>query len=183
MTTSAGHGAEVYGLMAEFVSPEDLLEATRGAYERGYRMMEAYTPFPVEGLAEALGFTRNRVPRVVFAGGLVGGCLGFFMQWYSAVIDYPINIAGRPLNSWPAFIPITFEMTVLGAALAAVVGMLTMNGLPRPYHPVFNVPDFALASNNRFFLSIQTRDPLFEAEATVAMLGEFHPKSITPIPH
>jgi hypothetical protein len=183
MTPRPREVVQVYGLMAEFGGPEELLEATRGAYERGYRMMEAYTPFPVEGLAEALGFTRNRVPAVVFTGGLVGGFLGFFMQWYSAVMDYPINVGGRPLNSWPAFIPITFEMTVLGAALAAVVGMLLMNGLPRPYHPVFNVPDFALASNDRFFLSIQARDPLFEPEATFRMLSEFHPRTINPIPH
>ena len=115
---------EVYGLMAEFEHPEDLIEATRGAYEQGYRMMEAYTPFPVEGLAEALGFYRNRVPRTVLLGGVIGGFLGYFMQWYSAVIDYPINVGGRPLHSWPAFIPVTFETTVLGAALAAVVGML-----------------------------------------------------------
>jgi hypothetical protein len=175
--------SDVYGLMAEFESPDDLLEATRGAYERGYRMMEAYTPFPVEGLAEALGFHRNQVPRTVFTGGLIGGFLGFFMQWYSAVVNYPINVGGRPLNSWPAFIPVTFEMTVLGAALAAVVGTLAMNGLPRPYHPVFNVPGFELASNNRFFLSIQARDPLFDPEATFRVLEEFRAKIITVVPH
>ena len=121
----------IYGLMAEFESPEDLIEATRGAYDQGYRMMEAYTPFPVEGLAEALGFHSNRVPRTVLLGGLVGGLSGYFMQWYSAVIAYPLNVGGRPLHSWPAFIPVTFELTVLGASLAAVVGMLAMNGLPR----------------------------------------------------
>ena len=126
--------------MAEFDSPEAVVEATRHAYERGYRMMEAYTPFPVEGLAEALGFRHNKIPAVVLIGGIVGGLGGFFMQWYSAVLSYPIDVGGRPFNSWPAFIPITFEMTVLFAALAAVFGMLGLNGLPRPHHPVFNVP-------------------------------------------
>jgi hypothetical protein len=174
---------EIYGLMAEFESPEDLIEATQGAYDRGYRMMEAYTPFPVEGVAEALGFHRNRVPRTVFAGGVIGGLTGYFMQWYSAVIDYPLNVGGRPLHSWPAFIPVTFEMTVLGAALTAVVGMLAMNGLPRLHHPVFNAPGFVLASNDRFFLSIQARDPLFEPAATRELLATFHPKVISVVPH
>lgn len=161
MSTVHPESAELYGLMAEFDSPDEVVKAARAVHDRGYRLMEAYTPFPVEGLAEAIGYHRDRVPGVVLTGGLVGGFLGFFMQWYSAVIDYPINVAGRPLNSWPAFIPITFEMTVLGAALAAVFGMLAMNGLPRPHHPVFNVPGFVLATNDRFFLSIQARDPLF----------------------
>ena len=127
----------LYGLIAEFTEPEALVRATRDAYTRGYRMMEAYTPFPVEGLADALGFHRNFMAAIVFAGGFLGGTLGFFMQWYSAVVSFPIDVAGRPLNSWPSFIPITFEMTVLGAALAAVFGMLGLNGLPRPHHPVF----------------------------------------------
>ncbi len=182
MTATTREETPIYGLMAEFETPDDLIEAARGAYERGYRMMEAYTPFPIDGVAEAIGYERNRVAGVVFAGGLFGGLAGFFMQWYSAVIDYPINVGGRPLNSWPAFIPITFEMTVLGAALAAVLGMLAMNGLPRPYHPVFNVPGFVLASDNRFFLSIQARDPLFDAEETPRMLIEFQPTTISPIP-
>jgi hypothetical protein len=173
----------IYGLMAEFESPEDLIEATRGAYDEGYRMMEAYTPFPVEGLAEALGFHRNRVPRIVLIGGVIGGLSGYFMQWYSAVISYPLNVGGRPLHSWPAFIPVTFELTVLGASLAAVVGMLAMNGLPRPHHPVFNVPGFVLASNDRFFLSIQARDPRFDPATTREFLATFHPKVISVVPH
>jgi hypothetical protein len=168
--------------MAEFDRPDDLLAATRRAYEQGYRMMEAYTPFPVEGLAEALGFRHNRIAAIVLIGGLVGGLGGFFMQWYSAVVSFPLNIGGRPFNSWPAFIPITFEMTVLVAALSAVFGMLGLNGLPRPHHPVFNVPSFALASRNRFFLCLQARDPLFDAEGTRRFLEEFRPRAISMVP-
>lgn len=182
MSTHVAGAKRIYGIMAAFDSPDEILAAARGSYEQGYRMMEAYTPFPVEGLAEALGYERNRVPAVVFAGGLVGGLLGFFMQWFAAVVNYPINVGGRPLNSWPAFVPITFEMTVLGGALAAVVGVLAMNGLPRLHHPVFGVPEFALASNDRFFLSIQARDPLFDLDATHRMLSEFHPKVISVVP-
>ena len=174
----------IYGLMAEFESPEDLVEATRGAYDQGYRMMEAYTPFPVEGLAEALGFHRNRVPRIVLIGGVIGGLARFL---HAVVLGgrshYPLNVGGRPLHSWPAFIPITFELTVLGASLAAVVGMLAMNGLPRPHHPVFNVPGFVLASNDRFFLSIQARDPRFDPATTREFLATFHPKVISVVPH
>jgi hypothetical protein len=171
-----------YGMMAEFDDPEHLVEATRHAYERGYRMMEAYTPFPVEGLADALGFRHNKIPAVVLIGGIVGGLGGFFMQWYSATLSYPIIVGGRPFNSWPAFIPITFEMTVLFASLAAVFGMLGLNGLPRPHHPVFNVPDFVLASRNRFFLCIQARDPKFELEAVRRFLEEHHPRAISEVP-
>jgi hypothetical protein len=178
----AARGSEVYGLLAEFATPDDVLQATRRAYGHGFRMMEAYTPFPVEGLAEALGFHHNRIPAVVFIGGLLGGLGGFFMQWFSAVVHFPLNVGGRPLNSWPAFIPITFEMTVLVAALAAVLGMLGLNGLPRPHHPVFNVPGFALASRNRFFLCLQARDPLFDVDGTRRFLEEQHPKEISLVP-
>jgi Protein of unknown function (DUF3341) len=171
-----------YGLMAEFDRSDDLVEATRRAYAHGYRMMEAYTPFPVDGLAEALGFRHNGIAAVVFLGGVVGGLSGFFMQWFSAVIHYPIDVGGRPLNSWPAFIPITFEMTVLFAALSAVFGMLGLNGLPRPHHPVFNEPRFALASRSRFFLCLQARDPLFDVEGTRAFLHESKPKAISVVP-
>ena len=179
----AEHPGGPYGLMAEFDHPEDLVEATRHAYERGYRMMEAYTPFPVHGLPDALGFEHNKIPAVVLIGGIVGGLSGFFMQYYSAVLSYPIDVGGRPFNSWPAFIPITFEMTVLFAALAAVFGMLGLNGLPRPHHPVFNAPNFALASRNRFFLCIQSRDPMFEIEAVRQFLQEHHPRAINEVPY
>jgi hypothetical protein len=172
----------MYGLIAEFDRPEDLLQATRQAYGRGYRVMEAYTPFAIDGLAEALGFHRNRIPEIVFLGGLLGGIGGYFMQWYSAVVSFPIDVGGRPLHSWPSFIPITFEMTVLGAALAAVLGMLGLNGLPRPHHPVFGVPRFVLATRNRFFLCLLARDPLFETASAQRFLEEQQPKSISVVP-
>jgi hypothetical protein len=174
--------AKVYGLLAEFDQPDRLVAASRGAFERGYRMIEAYTPFPVEGLAEAIGYHRNRVAPIVFWGGVAGGIGGFFMQWYSAVVSFPIDVGGRPLNSWPSFIPITFEMTVLVAALAAVFAMLAQNGLPRPHHPLFNVDRFALASRDRFFLCIQARDPLYDADTARRFLEELKPKSIAIVP-
>lgn len=179
----AHHPTGPYGIIAEFDHPEDVIEAARHAYDRGYRLMEAYTPFPVHGLPDALGFKHNKIPAVVLIGGIVGGLGGFFMQYYSAVLSYPIDVGGRPFNSWPAFIPITFEMTVLFAALAAVFGMLGLNGLPRPHHPVFNAPNFALASRNRFFLCIQARDPLFEAEAVRQVLSEHHPIAVNEVPY
>jgi hypothetical protein len=171
----------LYGLMAEFLRPEQIVEAAQKAYAEGYRSMDAYSPLPVDGLAEAIGFKRNRMAAIVLAGGLLGGLGAFFMQWYSAVIDYPIIIGGRPYNSWPAFIPITFELTILGAATAAVLGMLGLNGLPRPHHPVFNVPSFALASRSRFFLCILANDPKFDPDRTRQFLQELDPKDISRV--
>jgi len=155
----------LYGFMAEFEQPEELLNAARAAFKAGYRKMDAYSPFPVEGVAEALGFEHTRVPLVVLIGGITGGAVAYGMQYYSAVWDYPLNIGGRPLHSWPSFIPITFELTVLFAAFAAVFGMLLMNGLPKPYHPVFNVPKFKLASQTRFFLCLRATDAQFGEKA------------------
>ena len=148
----------LYGVMAEFASAERLLAATRQARAAGYVHIDAYSPFPVEGLAEATGFRRNWVPAIVLGGGLAGGVGGYFMQWYSAVLSYPFNSGGKPPHSWPEFIPVTFELTVLVAALAGVIGMLALNGLPRLYHPVFNVREFDLASRNRFFLCLRHAD-------------------------
>jgi Protein of unknown function (DUF3341) len=168
----------LHGLMAEFDSPSDLLNAARRAHEEGYRRMDAYSPFPVHGLAEAIGFKRTLVPLLVFLGGAVGGIGGYALQYWISAIDYPINVGGRPLHSWPAFIPVTFELTVLVAALAAVLGMLALNGLPRPYHPVFNVPAFELATRNRFFLCIEAADPRFDGGQTKRFLESLKPQAI-----
>jgi hypothetical protein len=171
----------IYGLLAEFAGPEELLEATRQAYAEGYRKMDAYSPFPVEGLAEVFNFRNTGLPLIVLAGGILGAGIGFSLQYYSAVIDYPLNVGGRPFNSWPAFIPITFELTILVAAFFAVLGMLALNGLPMPYHPVFNMPRFELASRDRFFLSIESTDPLFDLELTRRFLEDLHALEVTEV--
>jgi hypothetical protein len=168
--------SRLWGLMVEFDNPEDLLAAARGAYEAGYRKMDAYSPMPIHGLAEAIGFQRDRLPLLVLIGGLVGCGTAFFMLWYVETYVYPMNVGGRPYNSWPSFIPITFEVTILFAAITAVLGMLALNGLPTPYHPVFNVRRFALASRHRFFLCIEASDPKFDPVATRRFLEGTHSK-------
>jgi hypothetical protein len=171
----------LYGLLAEFDAPEDLVSAAERAYADGYRRLDAYTPFPVHGLAEAIGFHTNRLPLLVLIGGILGAGAGFFSQYWAAVIDYPLNVGGRPFNSWPAFVPITFEVTILVAALTAVLGMLALNGLPQPYHPVFNAPRFALATRDRFFLCIEATDPRFDPEATRMFMEGLGAKEVTDV--
>jgi hypothetical protein len=162
----------LYGIMAEFDSPTALVAAARRTYAEGYRRINGYSPYPIEELTEAIGFTRTSLPLIVLLGGIVGGLGGFFMQYWMAVIDYPLNVGGKPFNSWPAFIPITFECTVLVASFAAVLGMLMLNKLPQPYHPVFNARNFALATRDKFFLVIEANDPKFKhVEATRFMKG------------
>ena len=173
----------IYGLMAEFDTPEDLLAAAKRAHAQGYRRMDAYTPFPVEGLSEAIGFHHTWLPLLVLIAGILGAIVGFASQYYATVIDYPLNVGGRPLNSWPSYIPITFEVTILFAALTAVVGMIALNRLPMPYHPVFNVPRFALASRDRFFLCIEATDSLFDREATRRFLQGLKPGEVSEVAH
>ncbi len=172
----------VYGLMAEFETPDQLLAAARRAYQAGYRKMDAYSPFPIEELAEAIGFHKNAVAPIVLAGAILGGLTGFFLQYLIAVYDYPLDIGGRPLNSWPSFIPITFELTVLFGAFSALLGMLALNGLPQPYHPVFNAPGFTRASQNRFFLCIESADPGFDAGKTGEFLRGLAAHEVSEVP-
>jgi hypothetical protein len=172
----------IYGLMAEFDTPTDLVEAARRTHAAGYQKIDAYSPFPVEELAEAIGFHRNSVPLVVLVGGLLGGLSGYLMQYWIAAISYPVNIGGRPFNSWPSFIVVTFEMTILFAGIAAVFGMLALNGLPMPYHPVFNVPRFAFATKDRFFLIIFSSDKKYDPVDTRRFLESLHPRSLSEVP-
>ena len=173
----------IYGVIAEFDSPTALVAAARAAREKGYRKLDAYSPFPIEELSDALHLHHNKLPLIVLIGGIVGGTLGYLLQYWVTVVSYPINVGGRPLHSWPAYIVITFEMTILLASLSAVLGLLGLCGLPTPYHPTFNVPRFALASRNRFFLCIEATDPLFDHDGTCQFLETLEPREVSEVAH
>jgi Protein of unknown function (DUF3341) len=173
----------IYGVMAEFDNPTALVNAARAARERGYRKLDAYSPFPIEELSEALHLHKNRLPLIVLIGGIVGGSLGYLLQYYVTVWHFPINVAGRPLHSWPAYIVITFEMTILIAAISCVLGLLALCGLPMPYHPTFNVPRFVLASRNRFFLCIESIDPMFDHDDACRFLETLEPREVSEVAH
>ena len=171
-----------YGLLAEFDSPTSLVKAAERTRDAGYKKIDAYSPLPVEGLAEAIGFHHDLVPLVTLIGAIIGGATGYLMQYWINVINYPINIGGKPFHSWPAFIVVTFEMTILFGGISAVFGMLALNGLPMPYHPVFNVPRFAFASKDRFFLIVFASDKKYDDEKTRQFLEGLNPKMLTEVP-
>jgi Protein of unknown function (DUF3341) len=179
---NSNSGSDVYGLMAEFDSAQELLDAAHKTHRAGYEKMEAYSPYPVEGLAEAIGFHKNRVALVVLIGGLIGGLSAYALQYWVAVITYPTNIGGRPYHSWPSFIIVTFELTILFGGLSSAIGMLALNGLPMPYHPVFNIAEFAKATENKFFLVVEATDPKFDAAGTRAFLSGLSPRMIAEVP-
>jgi hypothetical protein len=172
----------IYGMMAEFDTPTHLVEAARSVAAAGYKKFDAFSPFPIEELADAVGFHRNGVPLVVLIGGILGCITGYAMQYWIAVISYPVNVGGRPYHSWPSFIVVTFELTILFAGLSAVFGMLALNGLPMPYHPVFNVPRFAFATRDRFFLIIFYSDAKYEGAATRRFLEGLAPRYVSEVP-
>lgn len=168
--------------MAEFDNTADLIEAAHRARAAGYKQMDAYSPFPVEGLSEAVGFPHTKLPAIVLAGGLFGLAGGFFLQYYPNVLGFPLDIGGKPFDSWPSFVPIAYELTILCAGIACVFGMIVLNGLPMPYHPVFNIPRFELASQDRFFLCIKSKDPKFSLEETKHFLEEQRAREVNIVP-
>ena len=173
----------LYGLLAEFDSSTDLVWAAKAAYSAGYRKMDTYSPFPIEEASEAIGFHKSRVPLIVLLGGMLGGLSGFALQYWINVISYPLNIGGKPYNSWPAFIVPTFEMTILFAGLSGVFGMFALNGLPMPYHPLFNVDRFAGVNRDKFFLCVEAVDPKFDVVETYKFMQSLQPLSISEVPH
>ncbi len=171
----------LYGVMAEFASVEGLLKAARQVRDAGYRTIDAFTPFPIQDLPDAMGWRRTRMPLIVLTGAIIGGCTGYFLQWYSAVIDYPLNIGGRPLHSWPSFIPLTFELSVLGGAVFGVVGLIVLNRLPQPYHPSANAPGFDRATRDRFFLVVESRDDTFDRVRCRELLETLDPVRVSEV--
>lgn len=173
----------IYGLMAEFHTPTEIVAAAHHVHEAGYRKVDAYTPYPIEEVSEALELHHSPLPKLVLAGGILGCLVGYGLQYWSSVIEYPMNIGGRPFNSWVSFIPATFETTILFAAGTAVLGMLALNGLPEPYHPVFNVPSFALATRDKFFICIEATDPKFDRTGTRKFLESLGTTEVYEVEH
>jgi hypothetical protein len=173
--------ADIYGIAAEFDNPTELLKATKAVYEEGYRDMDAYSPFPIEEVFEALPNKFNWIPYIVLAGGLIGAFSGYMLEYYAAAVSYPLNIGGRPLVSWPAFIPPAYETTILLASLSAVVSMLALNGFPRPYHPIFNTPNFDLASQEKFFLCVESTDPKYDKERTKSFMESLGARQVSEV--
>lgn len=173
----------IFGYLAEFANPTELIQASKKTYSEGYRKIDVYSPFPIEEANESIGFPSTRLPLIILIGGLTGTATAFAMQYWISVIDYPLNVGGRPFNSWPAFIVVCFELTVLFGAISAVIGMFALNGLPLPYHPLFNVPRFAAASKDAFFLLIEAADPKFDGEMTPAFMRALSPAGVWEVPH
>ncbi len=172
---------EIYGLMAEFDDADRLIDAAAKAREAGYRQMDGYSPIPVHGLYEAMGRKRTILPSIVLLGAILGGLGGFMLQYWVSVIEYPLNIGGRPYFSWPSFFPVTFECSILGAALATLIGLLGLNRLPEPYHPVFNAKGFERATDDRFFLCIESGDEKFDRAETRRFLDGLKPLSVSEV--
>jgi hypothetical protein len=171
----------VYGLLAEFDDPNSLVQAAKRVYAAGYRRIDTFSPYPIEEAWEAIGHHDRRLSKIVLAGGLTGLLTGIGLQEWVHELAYPINIAGKPLNSWPQFVPVCFELTILFAALSAVLGMIILNGLPAPYHPAFNVPRFERASRDKFFLLVESDDPKFDRQATLEFLKGLNPSEINEV--
>ena len=172
-----------YGLMAEFDSAQALLDAAHKVREAGYTRTDAYSPMPIHGVAEALGMKERKVAPIILMGGITGMISAYALQYWTSVIDFPMNIGGRPLHAWVSFSPPTFEVTILLSAFSAVLGMLILNGLPQPYHPVFNAKRFSLASQTTFFLAIEAADPHCDADKTRAFLESLHPREVVAVEH
>jgi Protein of unknown function (DUF3341) len=173
----------IYGLLAEFDTPTELVHAAEAAYAAGYRKFDAYSPFPIEEASEAVGFHKSRVPLIVLLGGILGGSSGYGLQYWINCISYPLNIGGKPYQSWPAFIVPTFELTILFAGLCGVFGMFALNGLPMPHHPLFNVDRFSLVTRDKFFLCVEAADPKFDLDGTQRFMESLRPTSIAEVPH
>jgi hypothetical protein len=171
----------VYGLMAEFNSASELLAAAEQVRGAGFTRTDAYSPFPIHGLAEAIGFHERIIPKIVLGAGITGMLAGYGLEYWTQVIAYPMNIGGRPFHAWVNFIPPAFETTILFGAFAAALSMIALNGLPQPYHPVFNNPRFRRASQDSFFLAIEASDPKFDLDQTRAFLGGLNPREVVAL--